>query len=207
MKNMWDERYAAKAYAYGIVPNAFFKASLNKYNIKGKLLLPAEGEGRNAVYAAKQGLNVTAFDISAVGKNKALKLCQQEQVKINYAVGNFFELDIINEAYHAAALIYAHFPTEIRAKYHKKIGDLILPNGYVILEGFSKNNLKLRETNPNIGGPNNIELLFTKALIQKDFPDFEIILLEEKQIELAEGDFHKGTGSVIRFIGKKKKTT
>ncbi|WP_147676066.1 class I SAM-dependent methyltransferase [Algibacter pacificus] len=207
MKDMWDERYASEDYAYGIEPNTFFKNTINAYNLKGKILLPAEGEGRNAVYAAKKGLEVTAFDISIEGKNKALKLCQQEHVTINYAVGNFFDLDIINTTYNCAALIFAHFPPTLLSKYHKKISELIVPNGMIILEGFSKNNLKLREKNPNIGGPKNEDFLFTKETIEKDFPDFEIILLEEQQVELAEGLFHKGTASVIRFIGRKNKTT
>ena len=74
----------------------------------------------------------------------------------------------------------------------------------IILEGFSTNHLKLRVENPEIGGPNKIEMLFSKESIQQDFSDFEIVLLEEVQIELKEGEFHNGIGSVIRFIGRKK---
>ncbi|CAH8286441.1 methyltransferase family protein [Mariniflexile fucanivorans] len=204
MKEMWDKRYSADEYAYGIAPNVFFKDAIKKYNLKGKMLLPAEGEGRNAVYAAKNGLDVTAFDISLEGKKKALKLCEKENVKIKYEVGDFFELDIINDNYDNAALIFAHFPPEILSKYHKKISELILPNGIILLEGFSKDHLKLSAENPNLGGPKNSDLLFSKESIQKDFPDFEIILLEEIHVELNEGDFHNGTGKVIRFIGRKK---
>ena len=204
MKEMWDNRYSTEDYAYGIAPNVFFKDAIEKYKLKGKMLLPAEGEGRNAVYAAKNGLEVTAFDISLEGKNKALKLAERENVEIKYEVGDFFDLDVINNQYESAALIFAHFPPPLLSKYHKKIGDLIMPDGMIILEGFSKNHLKLREENPNIGGPNKSEMLFSKESIQKDFPDFKIIQLEEKQVELTEGNFHNGIGSVIRFIGRKK---
>lgn len=207
MKNnieMWDDRYARKDYAYGITPNSFFKNTIEKYMLTGSILLPAEGEGRNAVYAAKKGLDVTAFDISIEGKKKALKLAEKENVRINYEVGNFFDLDLINKKYDSAALIFAHFPPPLLSKYHRKIADLIKPNGLIILEGFSKGHLPFRNANPNIGGPNNIEMLFSKESIKNDFFDFEVIKLEEIEVELKEGEFHNGIGKVIRYIGKNK---
>ena len=203
MVEMWDSRYSAEEYAYGIAPNVFFKETIGAYKIKGEILLPAEGEGRNAVYAAKNGLKVSAFDISREGKNKALKLAAKENVEITYEVGSFFDLDLVDKQYDAAALIFAHFPPSLLSNYHKKIGALIKPNGIIILEGFSKNHLKMREKNPQIGGPNKLEMLFSKQSIQNDFSDFEIIQLEEIEVELKEGEFHDGKGSVIRFIGRK----
>lgn len=203
MIKMWDNRYANKDYAYGIAPNNFFKSAIEEYKIDGKILLPAEGEGRNAVYAAKKGLNVKAFDISIEGKRKALQLATKENVTIKYEVGDFFDLDLINEKYDSAALIFAHFPNQILSKYHNKVADLIKEGGIIILEGFSTGHLPLRMKNPNIGGPNKIEMLFTEKSIKDDFSDFEIIKLEEIEIELKEGNFHNGKGKVIRFIGKK----
>lgn len=204
MKEMWDNRYSSDDYAYGIAPNVFLEDVIEEFKLKGKMLLPAEGEGRNAVYAAKNGLKVTAFDISIEGKKKALRLAARENVEIKYEVGDFFDLNVINNKYESAALIFAHFPPSILSKYHKKIGDLIIPNGMIILEGFSKNHLILKKENPTIGGPNKSDMLFSKESIQKDFSDFEIIQLEEKQVKLKEGNFHNGMGSVIRFIGRKK---
>lgn len=203
MKEMWDDRYASEDYAYGITPNCFFKDSIDKYELTGSILMPAEGEGRNAVFAAKKGLDVTAFDTSVEGKNKALKLAEKENVKINYEVGDFFELDLINKKYDSAALIYAHFPPVLLSKYHRKVADLIKPGGTIILEGFSTGHLPFRIANPRIGGPDKIEMLFSKESIQRDFPDYKIIKLEEVEVELNEGKYHNGVGKVIRFIGKK----
>jgi len=76
MENLWDSRFKAKEYVYGTLPNVFFKTTIDKYNLKGKILLPAEGEGRNAVYAAQKGMDVYAFDTSIEGKNKAMKLAE-----------------------------------------------------------------------------------------------------------------------------------
>ncbi|MFY0712649.1 class I SAM-dependent methyltransferase [Seonamhaeicola sp. NFXS20] len=205
MIEMWDNRYSSSSYAYGINPNEFFKDTLNKYQLNGKILLPAEGEGRNAVFAAKKGFNVTAFDISIEGKNKALKLAEKQNVEIKYDIGNLFDLDIVNQKYDVAALIFAHFPPDILTSYHKKIADLIVDEGIIILEGFSKSHLPLRNENPRLGGPDKIEMLFSIESIKNDFPEFEIIKLEEVEVELNEGDFHNGLSKVIRFIGKKTK--
>jgi SAM-dependent methyltransferase len=203
MKEMWDSRYSNEEYAYGTLPNEFFRESLDKYKPTGKILMPAEGEGRNAVFAAKSGLDVTAFDISIEGKNKALKLADQENVTIDYQVGDFYELKLVDVQYDAAALIYAHFPPSLLSKYYRKIAELIKPGGMIMLEGFSKNHIKYQEKYPNIGGPKTLDFLFSKESIQADFADFEIIQLEEVEVALNEGIYHNGIGSVIRFIGKK----
>ena len=111
MENFWDIRFKEKEYAYGTLPNMFFKQVIDTYHVKGKLLLPAEGEGRNAVYAAKQGLEVYAFDTSIEGKNKALKLASQNKVHINYEVGDFFNLQVVNEKFDAVATDFCPFFT------------------------------------------------------------------------------------------------
>jgi len=203
MKELWDSRYASLDYVYGTEPNQFFKEILDKNHFEGKILLPAEGEGRNAIYAAKKGLEVFAFDLSSEGKKKALKLAKNENVEINYDVGDFFTLHLIKEKFDVAALIFAHFPPNISTKYHKKIAELIKPNGILILEGFSKTHFELQKENPRAGGPKNIDMLFSIESIKKDFLNFDAILLEEKEIDLKEGKFHRGRSKVIRFIGRK----
>ena len=203
MKELWDKRYAEKDYVYGIEPNQFFKEVLDKYSFKGKILLPAEGEGRNAVYAAKKGLEVFAFDTSNEGKNKALKLAKKENLEINYQLGAFFDLPLIKEKFDVVALVFAHFSPIISTEYHKKIAELIKPNAYIIIEGFSKSHHKLQKENPKAGGPKNIEMLYSIESISKDFPNFEPILLEEKEVELNEGKLHRGQSKLIRFIGRK----
>ena len=203
MIEMWDKRYAGEEYAYGTAPNNYFKGAIDKYKLEGKMLLAAEGEGRNAVYAAKSGLEVTAFDISEEGKKKALKLAEKENVKIEYQVGDLFDLDLINEQFDSAALIFAHFTPDIVEKYHKKIAELIKPDGMLILEGFSTTHLALKKVDPDVGGPDDVEMLFSKKSIKSHFPDFKIIQLDEMKIKLKEGEFHNGIGKVVRFIGKK----
>lgn len=203
MKAMWNERYAHKEYAYGVQPNVFLKETLQNFPLSGKILLPADGEGRNGVYAAEQGLDVTSFDISVEGKKKALSLAEQHGVKLRYEVGNLFEEEMLTQEYNAVALIYAHFPPNVRAQYHQKLVDLLNAGGLVIIEAFSKNHLPYREKNPKVGGPANVEMLFSIESVEADFPTLEILHLEEVETDLHEGIYHVGKGKVVRFIGRK----
>ncbi len=200
---MWDSRYGEKAYAYGKEPNHFFKEALGGLNLTGKMLLPAEGEGRNAVYAAQQNWDVFAFDMSIEGKKKAISLAAENDVHINYEVGEFLELEVVKQTYDAAALIYAHFPPHLLSTYYKKVAELTKPGGVIILEGFSKGHLPYRLENPAVGGPGDESMLLSVDQVKKDFVGFEPLLLNEVEIELHEGLYHNGIGKVLRFIGRK----
>ncbi|UWY27887.1 class I SAM-dependent methyltransferase [Flavobacterium sp. TR2] len=199
----WDDRYKSEEFAYGEEPNNYLKEQLEKLN-PSTILFPAEGEGRNAVFAAKLGWKVSAFDISEEGRNKALKLAEANNVSIDYQVGELETLDFHEEQFDAVALIYAHFPAEIKSEIHQRLNALVRKNGIIIFEAFSKKHLEYVTQNEKVGGPKDIESLFSIEEIKTDFTNYEIIELEEKEIELSEGLFHNGTGSVIRFVGRKK---
>lgn len=199
----WDDRYSNEEFAYGTAPNNYLKEQIEKLQ-PGSILFPAEGEGRNAVFAAILGWQVSAFDISAEGKNKALKLADDNTVEIDYQVGELDTLNYQPEQFDAIALIYAHFPAEIKSAIHKALDKYLRKGGTIIFEAFSKKHLEYLAVNDKVGGPKDIESLFSIEEIQADFPNYEIVTLEEKEIELNEGLFHNGKGSVIRFIGTKK---
>ncbi|RED23482.1 ubiquinone/menaquinone biosynthesis C-methylase UbiE [Flavobacterium cutihirudinis] len=199
----WDDRYSSEEFAYGEEPNNYLKEQIEKLN-PGSILFPAEGEGRNAIFAAKLDWKVSAFDISEEGRNKALKLAEANNVSIDYQVGELETLDFQKNQFDAIALIYAHFPAEIKSKIHKQLDAFLRKDGIIIFEAFSKTHLEYVSKNEKVGGPKDIESLFSIEEIKADFPNYEIIELEEKEIELNEGLFHNGTGSVIRFIGRKK---
>lgn len=204
MKEFWNDRYSKDSYAYGSTPNEFLKQELVKLE-KGKILFPAEGEGRNAVFAANEGWIVDAFDLSEEGQKKALKLAEQQNVTIDYQVGEFSQVNYEKESFDAIVLIFAHFPTEVKSEYHKKLATYLKKGGVIIFEAFSKKHLEYNSVNPNVGGPKNIDMLFSIEEIENDFKGFEIIKLSEETIELNEGDYHIGQGSVIRFVGRKIK--
>lgn len=199
----WDDRYSKAEFAYGEQPNNYLKEQLEKLDT-GTILFPAEGEGRNAVFAAKLGWTVSAFDISAEGKNKAFKLAEANKVTIDYQVGELQSLNYSPGQFDAIALIYAHFPADIKSLYHKMLDKYLRKNGAIIFEAFSKSHIDYLAKNEKVGGPKDIAMLFSIDELKSDFANYEIIELIEKEIELSEGLFHNGRGSVIRFFGRKK---
>ncbi|CEN54546.1 class I SAM-dependent methyltransferase [Capnocytophaga canis] len=199
----WNNNFQNKEYVYGKLPNVFLKEQLDQLPAQN-ILFAAEGEGRNAVYAAQKGWKVTAFDISEEGRKKALQLADEVGVNIDYRVGELPNLDFSNQNFDVVALIYAHFPAKIKSDYHKQLAKLLPANGLVIFEAFSKKHLAYREQNPKVGGPADEALLFSIEEIKADFSDFEFLYLEELEIELNEGLLHNGKGALIRFVGRKK---
>lgn len=199
----WNSRYQEREFAYGTKPNEFLKEQIHKLEAAA-ILFGAEGEGRNAVYAAKLGWNVSAFDISDEGKKKALELANENKVSIDYRVGQLPNLEYENEQFDAIALIYAHFPPNIKSVYHQLLDKKLKKGGIVIFEAFGKNHLVYRDKNPKIGGPSDLDSLFSTDELKSDFENYEVLELVEKEIELSEGIYHNGKGSVTRFIGRKK---
>jgi len=197
MKDQWDERFSGKEYAFGHEPNEFFKKELDKLP-KGKILLPAEGEGRNAVYAARKGWEVVAFDTSVEGLRKANKLAEKSKVNIDYRKADLEDFRTELGSFDCLALIYAHMPFSNRQKTHKRLINYLKKGGVVLLEGFSKNQLT-----KNSGGPKSEFLLFSKDEIKEDFEDISEVEINEVETKLNEGKLHKGEACVIRMVGKK----
>lgn len=196
MKDFWNQRYASEAYAYGVEPNLYFKEWIDGQT-PGTILLPAEGEGRNAVYAASKGWTVHAFDYSESGKKKALALADKHGVSIHFEVADAAVYET-NHLFDAVVLIYAHFPPPIRTAFHRKVNSMLKPGGQVVLEAYNKDQLK-----NNTGGPKNLEMLFDKDMLKAEFQDLQILSLENKTLHIEEGLFHKGVSDVIRLVAKK----
>jgi 2-polyprenyl-3-methyl-5-hydroxy-6-metoxy-1,4-benzoquinol methylase len=201
--NRWNDRFSHKEYAYGIEPNNYLKEQLEKLS-PGRMLFPAEGEGRNAVFAAKLGWEVSAFDISDEGRNKALLLAEANNVSIDYKVGKLEALQYSEEQFDVIALIYAHFPADIKSTYHKMLNQYLRKGGTVIFEAFSKKHIVYQQQNEKVGGPKDLGSLFSIEEVKADFAGYTFIELEEKEIELNEGLYHNGKGSVIRFVAVKE---
>ena len=198
MKEFWNQRYSEPGFAYGDEPNQFFKFQLKKVNPGSKILFPAEGEGRNSVYAATQGMTATAFDISDSGKLKAQQLAEQNEVNINYLVGSYDEVPLEDKSFDGIVFTYTHFPKGIKEDFFHNIMKKLKPNGWVIFECFSIKNIPHREANPNIGGPQQEEMLYTVDELESFFGKDAKIW--EEMTDLNEGKYHVGKGCVIRAI-------
>jgi 2-polyprenyl-3-methyl-5-hydroxy-6-metoxy-1,4-benzoquinol methylase len=193
----WNARYNEEGFAYGQTPNEFFKEQIDKLPV-GKILFPCEGEGRNAAYAAALGWEVQAFDISEVGKQKAIDLAASFNAKINYEICNVANANFKDNTFDAVVLIYSHLPETLRMELHGKIKNWLKPDGVVILEAY--NPLQL---NNNSGGPRDIQMLYSIETLMSDFHGIHFEILEEKQVELNEGKYHIGIADVVRFVGRK----
>jgi len=194
--SFWDNRYKEDSYAYGILPNEFLKDSLQKIPT-GKILLPAEGEGRNALFAAHLGFDVDAFDNSKWARKKAMKLFEENDVKVNYWLSSYEDIQLKNSEYQAIGSIYAHCSPELRRKMHRSYSNALQKGGYLILEGFSTDQLSF-----NSGGPKNMDMLYSEELVN-EFQGLKTISIERKIIELNEGLYHIGKASVIQLIMQK----
>ncbi len=198
MIDFWNSRYAEPEFVYGTQPNVFFRETIDTLPV-GKLLLPAEGEGRNAVYAAQLGWDATAFDFSAEGRNKALQLAEQRGVTIEYTTQSSLDFNPVAREYDAIGLFYTHLPAPLRADLFPKLIRTLKPAGYVTLEGFHKNQPRYTS-----GGPKDETMLFSVEELQQAFGELTITLLEDRIVELNEGSHHKGTAHVVRMIAFKK---
>ena len=197
MRELWNARYNSEEYVYGVNPNTFFESQI--LNLKpGKILLPAEGEGRNAVYAASLSWKVYAFDFSIEARKKALKLADRNKVMINYMLGSFDEIEYEPDYFDCIAIIYAHQPSIQRRVYHRKLLSYLKPGGTIILEAFSKNQI-----NYDTGGPRNVDMLYSKCELEDDFIGLSSYDILEENIFLEEGLLHSGMASIIRMVGTK----
>lgn len=198
LNNQWNEKYASPDYYYGKEPNAFFKEEIDKLE-PGKLLLPAEGEGRNAVYAAKLGWDVTCLDWSEEGKKKADKFAEESGVKIDYQVADLFSFEYGEEKYDAVGLAFVHLPQEMREELHKSVVKSLKKGGKLIFTAYDKTQL-----GKTSGGPKDINLLFSLEQIVEDFIDLDFEIFAKESINLNEGSGHIGLADVINFAGKKR---
>jgi len=197
MQNQWDERYSSQEYIYGTEPNSFLKEKLTLLK-PGRILFPAEGEGRNAVFGASLGWITDAFDQSIEGQKKAMRLADQKGIIINYFIQSLNEWNPEPEQYDCIALIFIHLPDGLRKQVHHNAMKALKPGGALILEAFTINQV-LRTS----GGPKTADLLFTADQIENDFKNLAVTELSETQVILDEGPLHRGLADVIQLIGYK----
>jgi len=197
-REFWNERYSQHQYVYGEAPNEFLKEQLNLIS-PGKIFLPAEGEGRNAIYAASIGWQVIACDYSEIAKNKALeRAAALGLTSIQYTVEDLSHIVLPADEFDVVALIYVHLPIEVRRHLLQQCMKSLKPGGKIILETFSKDQLNYQS-----GGPKDMELLYSCQELKNDLMDMEIIRCEELITQLDEGAFHSGSAAVVRLVAVK----
>lgn len=196
MREFWDQRYGEHDTVYGFAPNLFFKQFIDSHT-PGSILLPADGESRNGLYAAANGWNVTAFDFSTVAREKALASAKAANLSLQYDIISIEDF-MPTSLYDAVGLIYVHLTPDLRIAFHQKIVQSMKPGALLVIEAYNKNQLKYTS-----GGPKDPEQLFSLEMLQKDFSELVCIHCEETEEELQEGPFHVGKAALVRYIASK----
>jgi len=192
----WDERYEGDEFVYGKDANDFLIQELDKLR-PGRVLFPAEGEGRNAVYAASHDWEVHAFDLSMVGQKKALAFASEMGVEIDYTISDVLAYNSFDK-FDCIAISFMHLPSKIRRLAHRNLMSQLKPGGCLIMEVFHKEQMPLKS-----GGPKDLDLLYDEELLAEDFKDVDVKLLEKTKRVLNEGKLHQGEAIVLRLIAKK----
>ena len=199
-KEFWNGRYAAEGYLFGTAPNAFLVSQADRLKPGQSALSVADGEGRNSVWLAGQGLDVTAVELSPVAVEKARKLAAQHGVSPRFEVGDVLEFDWGRERFDIVAAIFIQFaaPAE-RVRLFVRIQEALKPGGLLILQGYTPRQLEY-----GTGGPPHAENMYTEALLRQAFADMEILHLREHDDEVREGKGHSGPSALIDLVARKK---
>lgn len=201
MSNIWDDRYASKGYLFGTEPNTFLYAQRALLKSCDRCLAIADGEGRNGVWLAEQGLKVHAVDSSVVAMLKARALAQQRSVVVDFELADLLQWDWGAQRYDIAVGIFIQFADpEQRAKMFVNIKRCLKPGGLLLLQGYTPRQLEYRT-----GGPSQSENLYTEALLRDVFADMEILHLCEHDEILSEGGGHSGMSALIDLVARKRR--
>lgn len=195
MKEFWDQRYSTKDYVYGKEPNARFRRFIQGFS-PGKLLLPGEGEGRNAVFAASLGWDVYAIDQSAEGRCKALALAEEKGVIINYTIADLSSFHLPKDEYDAVSLVFLHLPPVVRKHVHKKLVRSLRKGGMMHMLAFTPEQLNFKT-----GGPGDISMLYTREMALDDFAELNDVHIVDVKEEFSEGPHHHGPYRAIELTG------
>jgi cyclopropane fatty-acyl-phospholipid synthase-like methyltransferase len=198
-QKMWDERFAQAEPVYGDAPNDFLQAQTFRLHSGMKVLVPADGYGRNGIWLARQGLQVHTVDLSPVGVERAQKAARAAGLHMTIELGDLSVWYWPQQELDAVVSIFLHLPPEMRVKVHASMLRAVKPGGMVILEAFTPAQLQ-----HSSGGPKQAELLYTAEMLRRDFAPAEALELEEKERQLDEGRMHRGLASVVRAVFHKK---
>jgi cyclopropane fatty-acyl-phospholipid synthase-like methyltransferase len=195
----WQERFAAPGYLFGTEPNAFLKDHAHLLRKGEKALAIADGEGRNGVFLAEQGLDVLSVDFSPIAQDKARKLAAERGVTLRIEQVDIIDWDWPREAFDVVAAIFFQFvlPPE-RDKIFAGIKKTLKPGGLLLLEGYG-----LKQLEYKTGGPSNPTQLYTRELLEQAFGDFSSLDIREYDRVVNEGDRHAGMSALIDAVGRK----
>lgn len=197
MKDFWNERYAAKEYAYGTAANDFLKAQEIGSDLK--VLCLAEGEGRNGVYLAQLGNEVTCVDYAQSGLQKTQLLAAQNGVEVVCLCADLGEMQLQAHTWDVIVAVFAHFPKSVKVHIWPQIYKALKPGGRFIMEVYDQEQLRF-----GTGGPQHADLLYSQEELQDLLVgEFESIQIEKVYREVHEGTYHNGASATLQVLAIK----
>jgi len=194
---MWDERYQPDDYVYGTSPNDFLQGQVDRLPM-GRILCPAEGEGRNAVFLAERGFDVTAVDQSSVGLAKAHKLATERGVDITTVVADLTDFQIEPQAWDGIVSIFAHMPPEARRHLHREVVSGLRSGGVFLLEAYRPEQLRY-----GTGGPPTAEMMMDLNELRVELAGLDFDYAADTVRDIHEGRLHSGQGAVVQVVARK----
>ena len=196
----WNRRFAEDGFVFGTEPNAWLREHAGVWQPGQRVLCVADGEGRNSVWLARQGLVVDAFDIAEIGVAKARRLAQEHGVGVSYTVSDCDAFAWPEAAYDGVAAIFVQFADPaLRERLFGHMRRCLKPGGTLVLQGYTPRQLEYRT-----GGPPFESHLYTEALLREAFADLECVELREYEAELAEGSGHRGRSALIGLVARRR---
>ena len=195
----WNERFSGSEYVFGTAPNAFLAHQAHLLRPGEKVLAVADGEGRNGVWLAEQGLDVRSFDFSPVGVEKARCLGKARGVTLSTELANAAAWRWEPARFDVVVAIFIQFAgPELRQKIFEGIRRTLVPGGLLLLQGYRPEQLRY-----GTGGPSCAENMYTADLLRSSFPDFVLLKLEEHDSHTSEGTGHVGMAALIDLVARK----
>ncbi|WP_428910629.1 SAM-dependent methyltransferase [Niallia sp. Krafla_26] len=196
--NPWHSRFQSEDYIYGKKPNVFLEEIQKKLQLSGNALAIAEGEGRNAVFLAEQGMNVMTWDYAASGLEKTRKLSEERGVSVQTELVDLNDANWEKDQWDEIVCIFGHFSEELRKKTLLGVKDAVKPGGYYISEVYTEKQIAY-----NSGGPRGVGLLYKPEDFLQVFADWRIVHFFMGEVVREEGELHNGLCHVIQFVGQK----
>ena len=195
----WNKRFESEDFIFGLEPNQYLRAQASLLAPGGRVLCVADGEGRNSVWLARQGMRVDAFDISEVGVAKARKLAADSGVAVDYSVADCDQWAWPAETYDAVVAIFVQFADPaMRERLFANMVRSLKSGGLLVMQGYTPRQLEYKT-----GGPPILSHLYTEELLRASFTTLDIIELHEYEAELTEGTQHRGRSALIGLVARK----
>lgn len=197
LKSFWDSRYQGSAYAYGTEPNDYLRAQMALIPKGGRVLCLADGEGRNSVFLADNGFQVTAVELSSEGIEKAKRLARQRGVTVTFIEADVNDVEIKPAGWDAIVSIFLHLPRKLRQGLHQRILQGLAPGGVYLYEAYT-----LDQLGKGTGGPKEPQVLASPQDVIEDFPRDRVHHFFAGERPIHEGPLHSGAGAIAQLTIK-----